>query len=77
MPKRKKVQNFLKPLGEGSPIKLESEITIFKCLDCKKEDEIPNFIIENFHDDDLEGTIEVEIEVTCPYCEGTMQVSSD
>lgn len=57
---------------EEDPLGLEEEIqTIrFKCLDCGKEDEVPDFVVDEFGYG-LEKGEEVEIE--CPFCGGTMK----
>jgi len=59
-------------LDEEDPFGLneEMEIVIFKCLDCKKTDEVPEYIIGEFSVDLKEGE---EVEIHCPYCNGTMQ----
>ncbi|MFC7394545.1 hypothetical protein ACFQRG_16440 [Scopulibacillus cellulosilyticus] len=65
-------KEFLKWLEEEDPLGLDEEITtiIFKCLDCGKEDEVPDFVVEEFQFD-LEK--HEEVEVVCPFCEGTMR----
>lgn len=46
----------------------------FKCLDCKKEDEVPDFVVDEFAYD-LEKDEEVEVE--CPFCNGTMREAKE
>lgn len=76
MTKNKKQDNlsraFLESLDEGDPFGLNEEITIltFKCLDCGKEDEVPEYVVEEFHYDLKENE---EVEVVCPFCDGTMR----
>ena len=36
---------------------------IFTCIDCGKEDEVPNYVVEEFHFDLEENE---EVEVVCP-----------
>lgn len=65
-------KDFLKWLDEDDPFSLNEEIkiTIFKCLDCGKEDEVPEYVVEEFHFDLKENE---EVEVVCPFCNGTMR----
>ncbi|UII55590.1 hypothetical protein LS684_18480 [Cytobacillus spongiae] len=72
MDKNKKQDNFLKWLDEEDPFGLndEMEFIIFKCLDCGKKDEVPDYVVEEFHFD-LDQNEEVEVE--CPFCNGTMR----
>ena len=64
-------KEFLKWLEEDDPFGLEDEIVLlsFKCKDCGKRDEVPEYVIEDFSVD-LNNDEEVEIE--CPFCGGTM-----
>ncbi len=49
----------------------EEFITItFKCIDCHKEDEVPDFVVEEFAYDLKKGE---EVETACPFCDGTMR----
>jgi len=59
-------------LDEEDPFGLneEMEIVIFKCLDCKKTDEVPEYIIGEFSVGLKEGE---EVEIHCPYCNGAMR----
>jgi hypothetical protein len=65
-------KDFLKWLEEGDPFGLDEDIKIiiFKCLDCDKEDEVPEYVVEEFHYDLKENK---EVEVVCPFCNGTMR----
>lgn len=65
-------KDFLKWLEEDDPFGLNEDIKIiiFKCLDCGQEDEVPEYIVEEFHYDLKENE---EVEVVCPYCNGTMR----
>ncbi|KKE77722.1 hypothetical protein DTX80_11170 [Bacilli bacterium] len=58
-------------LNEDDPFGLNEEIkmVIFKCIDCNKTDEVPEYIIGEFSVDKKEGE---EVELHCPYCNGTM-----
>ncbi|MDD9313810.1 hypothetical protein PUS82_21380 [Cytobacillus firmus] len=63
---------FLESLNDDDPFGLNEEIKllIFKCLDCGKEDEVPEYVVEEFQYDLKENE---EVEVVCPYCNGTMR----
>jgi hypothetical protein len=63
---------FLETLDEDDPFGLNEDIKIllFKCLDCGKEDEVPEYVVEEFHYDLKENE---EVEVACPFCNGTMR----
>ena len=63
---------FLETLDEDDPFGLNEDIKIliFKCLDCGKEDEVPEYVVEEFHYDLKENE---EVEVVCPFCNGTMR----
>lgn len=63
---------FLKSLDENDPCGLNEDIKVltFKCLDCGKEDEVPEYVVEEFHFDLKENE---EVEVVCPFCNGTMR----
>ncbi|MBU9711373.1 hypothetical protein [Evansella tamaricis] len=70
---------FLRWLEEGEdPFGLhedqEDDVIIFKCLDCKKTDEVPDFVVGDFSVDLKEGE---KVEIECPYCSGTMHEASD
>ncbi|MEI3600282.1 MULTISPECIES: hypothetical protein [unclassified Oceanobacillus] len=62
-------------LDEDDPFGLneEIEIVIFKCLDCKGTDEVPEYIIGEFSVDKSRG----EVEIHCPHCNGTMIEAKD
>lgn len=64
-------KDFLKWLEEDDPFGLEEEMVIltFKCKDCGKEDEVPEYVVEDFYVDLNEGE---EVEIECPFCGGTM-----
>lgn len=72
MSKNKEQDELLKWLDEEDPFGLneEMEFIIFKCIDCGKEDEVPDYVVEEFHFDLEEDE---EVEVVCPYCNGTMR----
>jgi hypothetical protein len=65
-------KDFLKWLEENDPLGLDEDIKIiiFKCLDCGQEDEVPEYVVEEFHYDLKENE---EVEVVCPFCNGTMR----
>lgn len=65
-------KDFLKWLEESDPFGFDEEIKIliFKCMDCGKEDEVPEYVVEEFHYDLKENE---EVEVVCPFCNGTMR----
>jgi redox-regulated HSP33 family molecular chaperone len=65
-------KDFLKWLEEEDPFGLDEDmkIIIFKCLDCGQEDEVPEYVVEEFHYDLKENE---EVEVVCPFCNGTMR----
>lgn len=64
-------KDFLKWLEEDDPFGLEDEMTIltFKCKDCGKEDEVPEYVVEDFSVGLNEGE---EVEIECPFCGGSM-----
>lgn len=68
----KEQDDLLKWLDEDDPFGLNEEmkIIIFKCIDCGKEDEILEYVVEEFHFDLNENE---EVEVVCPFCNGTMR----
>jgi hypothetical protein len=39
-------------------------------MDCGKEDDFPEYVVEEFHFDLKENE---EVEVVCPFCNGTMR----
>ena len=53
------------------PLGFDEEIVtvLFKCIDCKKTDDVPEYIIGEFSVDLNKGE---EVEIHCPYCNGTM-----
>ncbi|SHP75980.1 Uncharacterised protein [Mycobacteroides abscessus subsp. abscessus] len=63
---------FLESIDEDDPFGLNEEIkmVIFKCLDCGKEDAVPEYVVEEFHYDLKKDE---EVEVVCPFCHGTMR----
>lgn len=67
-------KDFLKWLEEDDPFGLNEEIKIiiFKCVDCGKEDEVPEYVVEEFHFDLKENE---EVEVVCPFCNGIMRLA--
>ncbi|MGY0695041.1 hypothetical protein ACW2QC_20160 [Virgibacillus sp. FSP13] len=58
-------------LDEDDPFGLneEMEIVLFKCLDCKGTDEVPEYIIDEFS---VDKNNRGEVELHCPHCNGTM-----
>lgn len=58
-------------LNEDDPLRFDEEIVtvLFKCIDCKKTDDVPEYIIGEFSVDLNKGE---EVEIHCPYCNGTM-----
>jgi redox-regulated HSP33 family molecular chaperone len=65
-------KDFLKWLEEDDPFGLNEDIKIiiFKCLDCEKENEVPEYVVEEFHYVLKENEA---VEVVCPFCNGTMR----
>ena len=72
MGKNKEQDDFLKWLDKEDPFGLNEEmkLIIFKCIDCGKKDEVPEYVVEEFHFDMDENE---EVEVVCPFCNGTMR----
>lgn len=64
-------KEFLKWLEEEDPLGLDEEMEIltFTCIDCGKEDEVPDYVVGEFRIDLKDGE---EVEILCPFCEGTM-----
>ncbi|MDD9313131.1 MAG: hypothetical protein ACQEW2_18045 [Bacillota bacterium] len=64
-------KELLRWLEEDDPFGLNEEIKtiIFKCKDCRKEDDVPDFVVHEFG---LENKKNQEVKVECPYCGGTM-----
>ncbi|UOQ92758.1 hypothetical protein MUO14_20445 [Halobacillus shinanisalinarum] len=50
---------------------LDEELVIveFECIDCKKTDDVPDYIIDECSLDLKKGE---EVELECPFCHGTM-----
>ncbi|MCD8508853.1 MAG: Hsp33 family molecular chaperone HslO [Bacillus sp. (in: Bacteria)] len=65
---------FLEWLDEPFGEEEDTEVVIFRCIDCKKEDEVPGFIIDEFSYDLEKGE---EVEIVCPFCNGTMREARD
>lgn len=65
-------KTFLESLDLDDPFGLNEDIKmlVFKCIDCGKEDEVPEYVVEEFHFDLEENE---EVEVVCPFCNGTMR----
>lgn len=63
---------FLESLDLDDPFGLNEDIKMlfFKCIDCDEEDEVPEYVVEEFHFDLEENE---EVEVVCPFCNGTMR----
>lgn len=75
MPKNNEPDEMSKDLlnwleGED-PFGLNEDINIilFICKDCRKEDDVPDFVVADFQVDKKKGG---EVEVECPFCGGTM-----
>lgn len=70
--KQDEKQDFLKWLEEDDPFGLNDEdvFITFKCIDCGEEDEVPDYVVEEFSFDLKKGEV---VEVVCPFCEGTMR----
>ncbi|MGJ9381855.1 hypothetical protein [Salipaludibacillus sp. CF4.18] len=47
---------------------------MFKCVDCHKTDDVPDFVVDDFAYDKEKGE---QVEVVCPFCDGTMQIAKD
>lgn len=64
-------QDLLKWLEEEDPFGLNEDIItiLFKCKDCRKVDDVPDFVVADFHLDKKKGE---EVEIECPFCGGTM-----
>lgn len=67
-------KDFLRWLEEDDPLGLNEEIKtiLFKCRDCRKEDDVPDFVVADFG---LDKNGKEEVEVECPFCGGTMRKS--
>ncbi|WP_318616796.1 hypothetical protein [Sporosarcina sp. YIM B06819] len=65
-------EEFLKSLQDDDPFGLneEMETVLFECADCRKEDDVPDFVVQDFQVY-LKKNEEVEIE--CPFCGGTIR----
>ncbi|MFE7065211.1 hypothetical protein ACFVAD_24225 [Sutcliffiella sp. NPDC057660] len=48
----------------------EDETILFKCIDCGEEDEVPDFIVDEYSYDLKKGE---EVETACPVCDGIMR----
>lgn len=48
----------------------EDEMITFRCIDCGREDEVPDYVVDDFSFDLGEGE---EAETVCPFCNGTMR----
>jgi hypothetical protein len=64
-------KDLLKWLEEEDPFGLNEDINtiLFKCKDCRKEDDVPDFVVADFQVDKKKGE---EVEIECPFCGGTM-----
>ncbi|MGM9929182.1 MAG: hypothetical protein ACI35P_14640 [Bacillus sp. (in: firmicutes)] len=56
--------------GEFVGLKEPIVTILFKCIDCGTEDEVPDFVVDEFSFDLEEGE---EVETVCPACGGTMR----
>jgi len=56
---------------EDDPFGLQEKIDLvnFRCRDCEKTDEVPDFVVHEFS---LDKTENEEVTIECPYCGGTM-----
>jgi predicted nucleic acid-binding Zn ribbon protein len=59
-------------IDKDDPFGLNEDVNmlIFKCIECGEEDEVPEYVVEEFHFDLEENE---EVEVVCPFCNGTMR----
>ena len=63
------------PFSDGGLFTMEDdELIRFICMDCKGEDEVPDFVVDEFSYDLSEGE---EVETVCPHCHGTMRMARD
>lgn len=64
-------QDLLKWLEEEDPFGLNDDINtiLFKCKDCRKVDDVPDFVVADFQVDKKKGE---DVEIECPFCGGTM-----
>ena len=64
-------RDFLESLEEDDPFGLNEEINtiLFKCKDCHKKDDVPDFVVHDFQVDLTKGE---QVEIECPFCGGTM-----
>jgi aspartate carbamoyltransferase regulatory subunit len=68
MTKRKELDDIDKAL---KLLEEEDFITVtFKCMYCGEEDEVPDFVVEEFAFDLKKGEV---VETACPFCDGTMR----
>jgi len=78
--KKEQGDPFLRDLDKWKngedPFGLNKEmiIVLFKCMDCKGTDEVPEYIIGEFSVDLNKGE---EVELHCPHCNGTMREARD
>ncbi|MCO7127521.1 hypothetical protein NIE88_17325 [Sporolactobacillus shoreicorticis] len=68
--KKKRDERDLEWLGEDSLSEQRTNIITFQCQNCDKEDDIPDFVVDEFNYD---READQELEVACPYCGGTMK----
>ncbi|MEK5036783.1 hypothetical protein [Sporosarcina sp. FSL K6-3457] len=65
-------KEFLQSLQEDDPFGLneEMETVLFECVDCREEDDVPDFVVQDFQ---VELKKDEEVEMECPFCGGTMR----
>jgi hypothetical protein len=66
----------LKWLDAKDPFGIDDEeiFIAFKCIDCGEEDEVPDYVVEEFSFDLKKDEV---VEVVCPFCEGTMREATN
>lgn len=65
-------QDSLRWLDEEDPFGLNEEevFLTFECIDCGQKDEVPDYVVEDFAFGLKKNE---EVEIVCPFCEGTMR----
>lgn len=65
-------KEFLKWLDEEDPFGFDEEMKtiLFICIDCREEDDVPEFVVQEFQVDKKQNE---EVETVCPKCGGTMR----
>ncbi|SEN98650.1 hypothetical protein SAMN05192533_1377 [Mesobacillus persicus] len=72
MSKNKEQDELNKWLEEEDPFGLDEEIKtiLFTCLECGEEDDVPEFVVQEFWVDKKQNE---EVETECPKCGGPMR----